>query len=216
MPIYTYTTLDDPLASGPSTVADGINGSGQIVGGYGDSSFHRHGFLYSNVTYTTLDVPLASQGTFASGINDAGQIVGQYQDATGSHGFLYSNGAYTTLNDPLAENTNLLNNNGTLAEGINDAGQIVGIYFDATISAHGFFFVNGFYATLDVPSAGETFATGINNVGQIVGYYIDGLGNHGFLYNPHSGTYTTLDAPLGVNGPGGLIGTQAWGINDAG
>jgi probable HAF family extracellular repeat protein len=87
MPVYTYTSLDDPLAPGPSTVADGINGSGQIVGAYSDSSFHRHGFLYSNGTYTTLDVPLASQGTFASGINDAGQIIGQYQDATGSHGF---------------------------------------------------------------------------------------------------------------------------------
>src|SRR5438105_7723381 len=101
MPVYTYTTLDDPLASGPSTVADGINGSGQIVGGYGDSSFHFHGFLYSNGTFTTLNDPLAGNSTVASGINDAGQIVGQYQDATGNHGFLYSNGAYTTLNDPL-------------------------------------------------------------------------------------------------------------------
>jgi probable HAF family extracellular repeat protein len=216
MPVYTYTRLDDPLASGPTTTADGINGSGQIVGGYFDSSFHGHGFLYSNGTYTTLDDPMASQSTFASGINDAGQIVGQYSDATGNHGFLYSNGAYTTLNDPLAKNTILFNNNGTLAEGINDAGQIVGIYFDATVSAHGFFFVNGFYATLDATSAGETFATGINNVGQIVGYYIDGLGTHGFLYNPNSGTYTTLDAPGSVNGPGGLIGTPASGINDAG
>jgi hypothetical protein len=33
MPIFTYTTLDDPLATG-GTFAQGINNSGQIVGYY--------------------------------------------------------------------------------------------------------------------------------------------------------------------------------------
>jgi probable HAF family extracellular repeat protein len=37
----------------------GINDSGQIVGGYIDSAYHPHGFLYDPITgtYTSLDVP---------------------------------------------------------------------------------------------------------------------------------------------------------------
>ncbi len=58
MPVYTYTTLNDPLATG-GTNAYGINDLGQIVGEYGgDGGFH--GFLYSGGTYVTLDDPLAS------------------------------------------------------------------------------------------------------------------------------------------------------------
>jgi hypothetical protein len=41
MPVYTYTTLDDPKATG-SSEAFGINNAGQIVGGYD----FAHGFLY--------------------------------------------------------------------------------------------------------------------------------------------------------------------------
>jgi len=91
---------------------------GQIVGSYGNES-GSHGFLYSggtNGTYTTLDDPSATQGTFAQGINASGQIVGYYKNASGTHGFLYSGGTYTTLDDPLATN-------GTQAFGINDMGH---------------------------------------------------------------------------------------------
>jgi hypothetical protein len=40
MPIYTYTTFDDP--SGTNTFPLGMNDAGQIVGGYtsADSSLH--------------------------------------------------------------------------------------------------------------------------------------------------------------------------------
>jgi hypothetical protein len=48
-----------------------------------------HGFLYRGGTYTTLDDPLATNGTIAAGINASGQIVGQYTDASNHiHGFL--------------------------------------------------------------------------------------------------------------------------------
>ena len=87
MPIYTYTTIDDPLATN-GTRAFGINASGQIVGTYQDNT-GLHGFLLSGGTYTTIDVPSAATGeTFVTGINATGQIVGTYADATGLHGFL--------------------------------------------------------------------------------------------------------------------------------
>jgi probable HAF family extracellular repeat protein len=71
-----------------STLATGINASGQIVGYYLDVFNVVHGFLLDNGSYTMLDVP-GSTGTWAYGINDSGQIVGYYYDASeGQHGFL--------------------------------------------------------------------------------------------------------------------------------
>src|SRR5215831_17765513 len=103
MPVYNYTTLDDPLATNGAQ-AFGINALGQIVGDYLVGTA-QHAFLYNpnGGTYTTLDEPLATNGTVAPGINDSGQIVGQYIDASNQqHGFLLINGSYFTLDDPLA------------------------------------------------------------------------------------------------------------------
>ena len=84
MPVYTYTTIDDPSATSQGTTAFGINDAGQIVGSSGD-----HGFLLSGGTYTALNDPLGFDTT-AFGINASGQIVGSYQaDAITRKGFLY-------------------------------------------------------------------------------------------------------------------------------
>ena len=155
-------------------------------------------------TFTTLNDPLGTEGTYAIGINGVGQIAGYYYDSSAkAHGFLYSGGTYTTLNDPLGIK-------GTQAYGINDAGQIVGEYNDSGGAAHGFLYSGGTYITLNDPLATNgTIAYGINDAGQIAGYYYDSSGTaHGFLYS--GGTYTTLNDPLGTNG------TVAYGINDAG
>src|SRR5262249_34723762 len=145
MPIYTYTTLDDP-SSTQDTYAYGINDTGQIVGYYYiGTTASTHGFLRNGSTYTPLDDSLAvgsAGGTLAFGINASGQIVGQYADLSGTHGFLYSGGAYTTLNDPSA-------NNFTRAYGINASGQIVGQYRDASAVVHGFLLSGGTYTTID-------------------------------------------------------------------
>src|SRR5215831_3437398 len=100
MPVYTYTTFDDPLnTSGDGTLASGINDTGEIVGTYADAN-GVHGFLLSSGSYAPLDAPLAQQFTIASGINAVGQIVGYYFSnrfgQTGLHGFLYNKGVYTT------------------------------------------------------------------------------------------------------------------------
>src|SRR5262249_18727624 len=178
MPVYTYTTLDDPSATN-GTVANGINDSGQIVGDYvGNSPITlTHGFLYdpSSGTYTTLDDPLASHntggGTITNAVNGTGEIEGasanggSMMDCT-RPGIVIVGGTYTTIDDPLATN-------GTIANGINASGQIVGFYSNAT--GHGFLLsggTNGTYTTLDDPlSMLATFAQDINDAGQIVGGY---------------------------------------------
>jgi len=183
-----YTPLNDPLSifdpncggiNCPGfTFAYDINDKGQIVGQYTDSNRLRHGFLYSGGNYTTIDDPLATNGTFARGINNKGQIVGQYIDSSGEHGFLYSDGKYTTINDPLATNA-------TYARRINDKGQIVGLYVDSSGAQHGFLYSDGKCTTIDDPlGTVQRAAFGINNAGQIVGYYQDTSGQHGFLAIP--------------------------------
>ena len=208
MTTYTFSTLDEPLATG-GTDAYAINDAGQIVGDYYDSLGTAYGFLANGsatiaYTFSVLDAPSGSGGTNAFGINNAGQVVGQYIGNGGLlHGFLYSGGTYSTLDDSLGTN-------GTVANGINNAGQIVGGYFDNNSMAHGFLYSGGAYTTLDDPSGSSgTIAFGINNTGQIVGEYVDSNGlAHGFLYS--GGTFTTLDDPLGTNG------TIAFGINNEG
>jgi hypothetical protein len=111
MPIYKYTTLDDPFASGGiGTNAIGINNAGQIVGEYSDGA-GIHGFLLGGGTYTALKDPSAPNFTEALGINSAGQIVGDYVPGGG---FLLSGGTYTTLNPPGSVST--------IAEDINSKG----------------------------------------------------------------------------------------------
>src|SRR6476660_5602330 len=82
MPIQIFNTFDDPsgFITNGTTDAYGVNGTDQIVGDYHNGS-GIHGFLESGGTYTTLDAPTATLGTFARGINDAGQIVGSYRTA---------------------------------------------------------------------------------------------------------------------------------------
>ena len=79
----SYTTLDDPLATG-GTIASGISGS-TIVGYYFDGT-GTHGFSYDGTSYTTLDDPLANDVTYAYGVSGS-TIVGYYGDGTANHGF---------------------------------------------------------------------------------------------------------------------------------
>jgi probable HAF family extracellular repeat protein len=95
----SFTTIDVPGSQ--STYPFGINNNVpvQIVGWFGDTGLGQectdrnrkpaHGFLDSGGSFTTIDVPGATQ-TCAYGINDLGQIVGSFTDSAGTHGFLAS------------------------------------------------------------------------------------------------------------------------------
>lgn len=143
-----------------------------MVGTYGDTNGNDHGFLLSNGTFTTIDVPAAAY-TFALGINTAGDIVGTYGDAAGhQHGYLLKNSVFTTIDFPGATDTALFD--------LNDKGQMVGGYginelVFGGLEPHGFVLSGGQFTAFDVPFAGAVFtnAMGINNKGKIVGRYID-------------------------------------------
>ncbi len=46
MPVYVYTTFDDPLTKIGDTDANGINDAGQIVGSYTDKDGRTHGYIF--------------------------------------------------------------------------------------------------------------------------------------------------------------------------
>ena len=234
------TFIDVPEASGQlGTQATGINARGDIVGIYVTDTFNMHGFLLSNGTFTTIDVPGATfpgppttGGTFATAINPQGDIVGYYNDSS-----LGSGGTFATAINPQGDIVGYYNDSslgfrgfllsggtfttidvpgsgGTTAPlGINARGDIVGSYFDS-VSGHvfGFLLRDGAYSTIAVPGADATGASGINSRGDIVGGYYEGplFASHGFLLTS-GGTLTTIDVPGGAPGS-----TLAVGINPRG
>jgi uncharacterized membrane protein len=124
MPVHIFNTFNDPSSFNSAiTQAFGVNDADQIVWTY-NSGIGDHAFLLSGGTFTTLDAPTGTLGTFARGINASGQIVGDYRNGIGNgdHGFLLSGGTYTTL-DPTGSTR-------TQAFGINASGQVVGFYND--------------------------------------------------------------------------------------
>jgi Putative Ig domain/PASTA domain len=86
---FSGTSFDVPGAT--STIASGINDSGQIAGTYGDGHT-THGFIGNQRSYRAIDYPGAA-GTTVNGINDVDDtghvdVVGTYRGQGGQHGFL--------------------------------------------------------------------------------------------------------------------------------
>ena len=98
-----------------STVANGVNDFGQIVGQSsgtsGTFSFIRSGdgMQYQNILPPTIEALVQ-----AIAINNSLKVVGHYFDSTGQHAFLWDNGQFTELRVPGAtgnSNVRQINNN---------------------------------------------------------------------------------------------------------
>jgi probable HAF family extracellular repeat protein len=188
--------------------AEDVNDTGQIVGGYLDSSGVFHGYELSGGVFTTIDVSFpGATATLAEGINNAGEITGGWADTSGnSHGFTLIGGTYTSFDYPGAVET--------WAYTINNNGDIVGYYTDTSNVTHGFVLSGGTYTSIDVPGAVETMAAGNNDHGDVVGVYctVDSCiahfdGAEGFLLS--KGVFTTISVP-------GSTYTEADDINNKG
>jgi len=197
----TYTVTDLGTLGGNSTIADAINGAGQVTGSSNLNTSTSHAFLYSGGKITDIG-SLGGSSALGLGINSIGQVVGYSTQADGSYrGFLYSNGTMSAL-------PTLAGNYGT-AYGINNSGQIIGNSQTASGIPAGVLIQNGSVTDLgNLGGVDGTYANGINNLGQIVGLSYNRQGN--FL------------AFLWQNGSMSSIGTlggqwsQAYGINDSG
>jgi hypothetical protein len=178
-----------------STMARGINNSGDIVGTYACSpaagctltgaagTAGSHGFLLQDGVYTRIDVP-GGTNTVARGISEQGTIIGHYGAAGVTHGFAYSEGNYVYPIDVPAE---LFDNPAsaarqTLPVRISPQGDIVGCFHEANLTMttmHGWLWRNGRFTALATPhDPGDTTShdpdtmnNGITPSGEIVGFY---------------------------------------------
>lgn len=205
----SFQAVNDP-GGGAEQFASGINDSGQIVGGYIDTSFFFHGYELSGGTFTTIAYP-GGDNTIPSAINNSGAIVGQWGVGGLQHGFEFSGGVYTSIDFPGALLT------GTY--GINNSGDIVGFYLDSGNVRHGFLLSGGTYTPIDPPGSVETYAAGINDAGSIVGAYCttsECLANQDTIqgFQLSKGVYTTVNVPdststivSGINNTGVIVGS---------
>lgn len=209
------TPIQSPAPAGPPASWAGINDVGQIVGsmsgrGQGLTSdglpIAVSGFIDTNGTFTTLNVPRAT-GTYPTSINDHGVVAGYYFLPSITQGFTYANGVYTTVNagPPFTDR-------GTHIYGINNAGDLVGTYEGNGIQ--GFIVHDGVTTLFDVPGfesvrfdLSGTQAYDINNLGQIVGWA---------QQVPPDLSSSTIRGFVGTNGSFDLLDFQVYGINDVG
>jgi hypothetical protein len=127
-----FTTLKVP---GASTLATGINNTGDIVGISTTAAKVTSSWLIHAGHLTAFQFPGGSD-TQAFGVNGKDQIVGSYLDAAGvQHGFVLSSplgpvSHWQTIDDPNGVGSTLVN-------GINNAGDLVGFYTDAAGNTDG-------------------------------------------------------------------------------
>lgn len=167
------TTFEFPTAD--ATVAQGINQSGMIVGGWqivdgSGNLLAGQGFLLKEGEFLDVIVP-GSGFTSAAGINARGDIVGYWSAGVvpfvENHAFLYSHGDYVSFDVPFSGATN------TSAQAINDKGEVAGAYADGTSGRRGFLKAGSTFTRVDFPGALMTNINGVNNKGQMVGWYFN-------------------------------------------
>jgi probable HAF family extracellular repeat protein len=234
-PVYSDVDRGMELTStnGFSTIALGINNSGQVVGvSYLSDNVTSHAFLYSGCAMTDLGTlggggATGTTNSCATAINDNGQIAGISDISSTTNGpdaFLYSGGTMTDLGGICDEY------NESYANGINNSGQVVGQALTDCEDGYGkpFLYIGGTMTQLIVPfwvsSTLQSGCYGINASGQIVGYsaaaipdpndygHIIILGNQAFLYSGGG----AIDLGSLCGGPDIPATSYAYGINNNG
>lgn len=195
------------ISGGSSSIALGINNSGQVVGDSDNNARYLwHAFITgpNGIGMTDLG-DLGGNFSHASDINDSGQVVGMSSTGSGSHAFI------TGPNGMGMTDLGTLGGNYSEAYGINNAGEVVGVAAIATGEKHAFIFSHGEMIDLSlltpVVAAGWTdlSPTSINNNGQIAGYGQHHGNKEVFLLSfttavPEPETYLMLLSGLGLIG----------------
>lgn len=149
-------------------------------------------------TFTTLDHPLAVNGTIPQGVS-GDMIAGTYRDASDkNHGFKYSGTTYTPLDHPLG-----LGGSGTVLDAI-DGANIGGSYYDGSNNIHGFLYNGSTFSTLESPLGSVLAVYGISGT-TVVGRYLQSGLLHGYLYDGASW--------ISIDGPVGAVESEANGID---
>ena len=160
----TFTSIQPP--SSISTIAQGLNDKGEVVGAFLDTRNVQHAFLFTGTQYITLDVPNHTVPN-AWSINSNGRISIFALNTKSFYDSFLSNGkTYTKINVKGAVNN--------FIHAIDDSGDRVYTITDSKGDYHGVFFLAGAgsgFAEFEFPDATETQAFGLSDKLEIVGNY---------------------------------------------
>jgi probable HAF family extracellular repeat protein len=190
------------------SIANGINGSGEIVGWNSydsNANFDPQAFIYSNGSMLNINsATLFPSGTEAYGINSSGEVVGTgYLSGSNFHAFLYSGGRMEDIGPSGAFQAS--------AYAINTSGQIVGSYSLNSGASGTFLYTNGKMTMLPNPAGSRGgFGVAINGNGEIVGelFPATAIGSHAGKFS--NGAWIDLGNFTGAQG------SEATAINTAG
>lgn len=164
----------------------------------------------------------------ASDVNDAGIVVGYAYLANNNpparyHAFMLTPSGNTWFVDADADGDNdLMADIGTLgghnswARAINNANQVVGESDTADFNTHGFLYSNGSMTDLGTLGGRSSSAADVNELGHVVGWADNENGQRRAFVWIDGVMYDLNDSLLFGQTTGGLVLTEARGINDAG
>lgn len=185
-----------PPNTGANAFGIAANSAGQIVGGYEDSGFVYHGFLWDRSgQYTVLD--LGTGSTYVSDMNWAGDITGS-TDLT--QGFLRkADGTVTffTLGTEI------------FPESINASDQITGTFYAGTDPSPAFIRDSDGTVVYFQVGSGGTFADKINDAGTVAGF---AYGKTDFA----RGYFRSANGKVVTFSPLGSVYNFVTGLNSAG
>jgi len=197
-----------------------INNLGTIVGTATSPDGRYHGFVIKGTQFEIIEDPAAAN-TVITGINDKEEIVG-YSFDTSDVATSFAGSVNSTELKPLDSQSwiwDLDNSEDTVGfrykcPGYAPKDNAIGQNADSLrmpredpLTSESQAEVVTGHSVNDVAIRGTSKAYGINNKQDVVGTYSD---PHGFLI--HQGQIYTFDVP----GSNGIVGTQAFGIDDAG
>ena len=162
--VYSHGKYKD-VGQGVRSAANAINNKGQIVGVFDgcESICMAHGFLFDGKTYSTFDVPNATD-TAPSGINDAGLITVIAPDSKAIyHSYLYDGKTFTSIDLP--------GKTATFAEGINSTGDISYTWNGPNSTTGAAVMHKGKVHSFTYPGASSTYIGDLNDHRVIVGTY---------------------------------------------
>ena len=193
---------------GTVSLAEAINGSGQVVGYSTLADGTYRAFLYSNGRLYNIGTLGAAYGV-GYGINASGQVVGSsYTKANLDHAFLWTPSTPNGTSGKMID-LGTLGGQSSSAYGVNKNGEAVGYAYRSDGNFRAFLYSNGTMKDLGTLGGDWSRADGMNDADQIVGqaYLRANVSAHACLWQ--NGTIKDL---------GTLGGTysEAYGINSSG
>jgi probable HAF family extracellular repeat protein len=212
---WVITDLSGQLTGSTMSAADGINGSGDVVGWMRTSNGEDHAFLLTSGGALTVISLTGRNASYASDVSDAGGVVGyttSLPDPYGNNTRAFYYGGGTGVELPTLSGTSAAN---AIAD---DGTTIVGYSYDAARTQHAVAWTRdaaGAWTIAKLAGSANAAAEAINTNGNVAGSGCPNLTTNGC---PGARAYDWASAatnPTVMETLGGAV-SAAYGIDDSG